>query len=351
MKQARVTLGLMLGICGVLSGCSTESSVQRDLNPAMGSTTGGDNTAMTGGMQGGNNGAQMPTIKPGDMVDLDGDGMADDGIAVDSNADGVADGVDTTGDGVKDVDLPGAGGNSGNGNTGTGPVDDAGQPIACTPGPTPGGSVLLIGDSYVAINNNNFGKELMRLARAAGALGATDVYKDRSISGTQMVGGIFPIPGQYDGENNSDGHIKTVIMDGGGNDVLVGNRSCIDTEAPPANQSCVTTVNNAVSAAKTLLAKMANDGVEDVVYFFYPHLPGGDLGGKKELENATVDYAIPLVKGACDEAPLNCVFVDTRGLFGDAVTDFQDGVHPTVENNNKIAGAVWAAMMRECIAQ
>ena len=166
-----------------------------------------------------------------------------------------------------------------------------------------------------------------------------------------MVGGIFPIPGQYADERNSDGHIKTVIMDGGGNDVLVGNRSCIDNEAPPGNKSCVDTINRAMAAAKTLLAKMASEGVENVVYFFYPHLPGGDLGGKKELENATIDYAIPLVKKTCEDAPVNCFFVDTRGLFGDAVSDFQDGVHPTIVNNNKIAGAVWKTMQQQCIAQ
>lgn len=257
-----------------------------------------------------------------------------------------------------------AGGNNGSngtGNTGdTGSMgstgadeEDAGPPMECAPGPTKGSTVLLIGDSYVDINNKAFGTELQRLARADGALAEGDKYSDRSVSGTQLVGGFIgtPIPDQYKAENNSDGHVKTVVMDGGGNDVLLGNRGCITNQAPPESQSCVDTIDRAMQAAKTLLEQMANDGVENVVYFFYPHLPGGGLGGDKALSNQTVDYAIPLVKQTCEEAPLNCVFVDTRGLFGEESSDFQDGIHPTVENIQKISAKVWDTMQNECIAQ
>jgi hypothetical protein len=224
-------------------------------------------------------------------------------------------------------------------------------PMVCDRGPTPGKSVLLIGDSYVDINNKAFGTELMRLAREAGALASGDKYADRSVSGTQLSGGLFAIPTQYADENNSDGHIKTVVMDGGGNDILVGNRSCITRQAPPESQSCVNTINNAANAARQLLAKMAADGVEDVVYFFYPYLPGGGIGGDKEITRKTLDYAMPMVRETCESAPLNCVFVDTRGLFGDTPGDFQDGVHPTVANIQKISAHVFKTMQRECIAQ
>jgi fibro-slime domain-containing protein len=47
------------------------------------------------------------TYKVGDLVDLDGDGVAD-GVAVDANGGGVADGVDTNGDGIADQPLPGS---------------------------------------------------------------------------------------------------------------------------------------------------------------------------------------------------------------------------------------------------
>jgi len=49
--------------------------------------------------------ASRGPFKPGDAVDLDGDGTAD-GVAVDGNDDGQADGVDTNNDGASDEELP-----------------------------------------------------------------------------------------------------------------------------------------------------------------------------------------------------------------------------------------------------
>jgi hypothetical protein len=221
-------------------------------------------------------------------------------------------------------------------------------------GPTRGDSVLLLGDSYMAISAQAFGTELQRLAQEAGSLGRNDKYTDRSKNGAQMVGQLIaaPIPTQYDDEKNADGHIKTVVMDGGGNDVLIGNGACVTISAPPENKSCVTTVANAAAAATKMFEKMADEGVENVVYFFYPHLPGGGIiFGNKALEKQTLDYAFPIVQEACESAPLNCIFVDTRGLFPDTGGEFQDGIHPTVPNIKKIAGKVWKTMVDNCIAQ
>jgi hypothetical protein len=67
---------------------------------------------------------------PGQMVDLDGDGVLD-GVVVDTNGDGVPDGVDTDGNGTVDEPLPG------NGEAPTGSSD------ASTPFPmTPSGQVM-----------------------------------------------------------------------------------------------------------------------------------------------------------------------------------------------------------------
>jgi hypothetical protein len=318
MGKARLILNLMLTICGVASGCSTESAVQPN---TMGAGAG------TGSLTAGMTGAMVTAGTTGTSV------AGTTGTAGAGAGTGVA--------GGESVDA------------GTPVLPDAGEPLVCMPGPTQGNTVLLIGDSYVDINAKAFGTELQRLAKAAGALGASDKYTDRSVSGTQLVGGLLQpsIPGQYMAENNSDGHVKTVVMDGGGNDVLLGDRNCITVQAPPASQHCVDTVAGTIAAAKTLMAQMASDGVEHVIYFFYPHLPGGGLGGTKALEDASVDYAIPLVQAACADAPLDCVFVDTRGLFGEAVADFQDGIHPTVPNIQKISAKVWDVMTQACIAQ
>ncbi len=329
-------------MCAAVGACSTESDVQRNNDPSGGSTGSGTTGASTTG--GDSNGATTGTANGGTTGTANGatTGTANGGTT------GTANGA-TTGTVNGATTGVATGGSSG---STTGDGDDAGMPEPCMKGATAGKSVLMIGDSYLAISNRAFGTELQRLAKAAGSLGQSDMYTDKSISGTQMAGGVNSIPTQYAGEKNTDGHVKTVVMDGGGNDILIGNTACIITQAPPENQSCVTTINNAAAAAKTLLAKMAEDGVEEVVYFFYPNLPGGGiLFGNKELEKKTLDFAFPIVKEVCDSAPLNCTFVDTRGLFGETPGDFQDGIHPTVPNLQKIAGKVWQTMVDNCIAQ
>jgi hypothetical protein len=326
-------------MCAAVGACSTDSDVQNNNGPSAG--TNGTNGSSTG-----TNGTNGANGSSGGGTGTNGTNSSS-STGGDTGANGTTNGTTTGGD-------TGTNGGTTNG-TSTGTDDDAGMPMPCTKGPTKGSTVLLIGDSYVDISGKAFGKELQRLAQAAGSLAPGDKYADRSVSGAQMVGDTLlaaAVPTQYSNEKNSDGHITTVVMDGGGNDILIGNTQCIQTSAPPENQSCVTTINNAASTAKTLLEKMASEGVENVVYFFYPNLPGGGvIFGNKDLEKKTLDYAFPLVKEACDTAPLNCMFVDTRGLFPDTADQFQDGIHPTVPNINKIAGKVWQTMVDNCIAQ
>lgn len=322
--RLELRMGLVLALALAGGGCGTESSVAMD----SGGDGAGATVTGTGGVQAGTGGALASA--------------------------GGRQGTGGIGSGV--AGMPGDGAGAAGGDSGDGVVME--RPDDCERGMTTGGSVLLIGDSYVDLNLKAFGTELMRLAREEGSLAQGDAYVDRSVSGSQMSGVslLGLIPAQYTLENNADGHVKTVVMDGGGNDVLVGNRSCIDSDAPPSNASCVATLDDVTAAFEDLLGQMASDGVQDVVYFFYPHLPGGGLGGNKELTNATVDYAIdrmdgPNVASVCANAPLNCIFVDTRGLFPAQPAEFQDGIHPTVANTQKISRRVWEAMKGGCIAQ
>jgi hypothetical protein len=76
----------------------------------------------------------------------------------------------------------GAGGKGGAGGNGT-----------CQKGEVAGNQVLLIGDSFIALNRS-ITNELQRLARAAGALDQNETYQDRSVSGTTLANN--QIPGQ-----------------------------------------------------------------------------------------------------------------------------------------------------------
>jgi hypothetical protein len=274
------------------------------------------------------------------------------------------------------------------GETSTGDAgDDAGQTVssgdgastadaapACVKGQVQPNEVIMLGDSYLDPAWGNVGPTLMMDANAK--------YRPYYIGGASLGWGNpdtqFYIPYQYDPmaltdtavTNPSD--IKVVIMDGGGNDVLIGNSSC-ETTAPPANTSCVTTVNNAISVAHTTMQEMAQKGVQTIVFFFYPHLStagGGILQTPAPAVNDTLDYAYPLTEQLCcgtsftssltnyscagQPVPgLNCVFIDTRPSFEGHIADYikSDNVHPTQAGADVIANLIWTQMQARCIAQ
>ena len=206
----------------------------------------------------------------------------------------------------------------------------------------------MIGDSYPALSGE-IAKNLESLATTAGSLAQGSTYRTYYVSGTNMVGGLSPnIPAQFTEAVTADPDIKYVIMDGGGNDILLANSACITTQPPPASANCVKVINDAVSAATTLFGQMKTAGVKSVVYYFYPHLPTGG----KQYVNTTLDYAFPLVKAACDTAPIPCYFVDTRPPFeGHPEYIGSDGIHPTTAGSDVIAGLIWGVMKQQCIAQ
>jgi hypothetical protein len=214
--------------------------------------------------------------------------------------------------------------------------------------PAKGSEVVMIGDSYPALSGE-IAKHLESLATASGALASGDAYRTYYVSGTNMVGGTSPnIPAQFTEAVSADPDIKYVIMDGGGNDILLDNTACITTQPPPASQTCVTVINDAVSAATTLFQTMKTAGVKSAIYYFYPHLP---TTGKPYV-NTTLDYAYPLVQAACASAAIPCFFVDTRTAFnGHPEYIGPDGIHPTTAGSDVIAGLIWGVMQQQCIAQ
>jgi hypothetical protein len=233
-----------------------------------------------------------------------------------------------------------SGGSAGSGGTaGTG---GSGGGSGCQKGATKASQVVWIGDSYPASGNGGIQRYTEQAAQAAGSLAAGATYRRYYMGGTQLANG--QIPGQYTQAKNADADITTVIMTGGGNDILIGNSTCL-SNPPPANQSCVDTVARAVAAAEALFTQMQADGVKNVIYYFYPRTA--------LLQSAAnVDYAFPIVKAGCEKfrGPLNCYFVDTRPAF-EGQNWFSDGIHPTDPGQQAIARVVWETMVNQCIAQ
>ncbi|WP_313561922.1 dockerin type I domain-containing protein [Ruminiclostridium cellobioparum] len=189
-----------------------------------------------------------------------------------------------------------------------------------------GSEVLVIGDSFLALSRDIVTR-LQQNAKNEGVLDSSDKFRDNSVSGTMLSGGISPdIPTQYQNGVNA-GTVKYVIMDGGGNDCLAGN------------------VDNAVAAARTLFGQMGRSGTVKVFYLFYPDPVGGLAGSlKPKLDTMRPQISSIVTSSAAPKG----YFLDLRPTFEGKYSSYilSDGIHPTQAGSYAAADAIWAEMKR-----
>lgn len=261
-------------------------------------------------------------------------------------------GVDVSGNGGVAGITAGTGGVAeviaGSGESGDGgvtPIPDGGPDDSTIP--TTGNTVIpkrcsgdysetvMIGDSYLAWTN----EITVALERYIG--GAID--RTYYLSGAGMVKGIMvTIPDQFRLMAVPAGPIESILMDGGGNDVLIGDLTCGTTGLTPGS-SCETTVNDAIAASKQLMQEAAEAGVKETIFFFYPHINNPAL-------NDVLDQAYPMARAACEgQQIMDCTFIDTRDACGSLPNPIgPDGIHPATNCSNAIADLMWAAMEENC---
>jgi lysophospholipase L1-like esterase len=193
---------------------------------------------------------------------------------------------------------------------------------------TSGDEVVFIGESFIALSS--IPEDTSDLASQNGSLSQGDSYLDYSVSGTRLGDGA--IPRQYTSAAASN-PIRFVIMDGGGNDCLQAG----DSDSP-------------VPAAESLFEEMAADGVEKVVYFFYPDPGGSNFGSLKSC----LDELRPKMKAVCDglTSP-RCYWLDLRDTSwtGNENAYTSDGIHPNAQGSQVTAEAIWDVMVDNCVAQ
>ena len=242
----------------------------------------------------------------------------------------------------------------GAGGVGVGGAPPVTKPPCITSGAT---QAAIIGDSYVT------GAGTPALQPALVAIDPTmSSYKNYAVAGTSMAsGGILGfIPPQLTSALAQP--IKLLIMDGGGNDILICDAGkypgCGTTCKSPGSSTakiCTDIVQAATDAATALMQKASDAGVRDVIYFFYPHLPGANAGYTEIL-----DYSEPLAKAKCDGAAartngkLTCHFVDTAKPFdanGGTVNIAADSIHPAQSGQNIIAKEITNVMKAACLGQ
>ena len=198
--------------------------------------------------------------------------------------------------------------------------------------------LALIGDSIFALS----GVEKKEIAKLAG-----ENSRGYAQSGAQIAG----IVDQY-AKAKRAGTIRTMIMDGGGNDVLIsavlGSDECVADSPETLSDACLTTIHNTNSTAASLLATMAADGVADVLYQGYYYLPGS----RANLNNA-LEVGMDLFRDMCEDAPGNCHWVDPREAFqgNEAAYVKSDDIHPTDPGSKVLAELVWATMVEFGIEQ
>ncbi|MDD9935198.1 MAG: SGNH/GDSL hydrolase family protein, partial [Myxococcales bacterium] len=188
------------------------------------------------------------------------------------------------------------------------PADPADDPAADL-GMGDGSDVIAIGDSWMNLGTVGIQQSL---AAASG-----QPYRAYGVPGTRLLDEA--IPGQYAAARAENPDIKTVVVTGGGNDILQNPLLLLD--CPALGQSCMDTMDMIGLRYEELAAELAADGVEDIIIVNYSR--GTALGP------APVEYAWEALAPFCEQSsPVDCHLVDPDEVAGGTMP-LRDGIHPT----------------------
>ena len=219
--------------------------------------------------------------------------------------------------------------------------------------------VIIMGDTFV-IWAEGF---LDALKKDTGMAFRNYALEGAGLGSVNMILGPNLVPPEFDQALSADPNIIAVIMTGGGTDLLLpdpmfgSDADKCKTNAGPTLDVCKQIMDLAFKTGVTLFQKMADNGVKDIVYYFYPEVPKGTLIGG-ENPNAMLQYALPLAKAFCDDTEKNtagktrCHFLDLGPIFAGHADWFVSGdVHPNMKGSMAMSKAIVQLMKDKCIAQ
>lgn len=252
--------------------------------------------------------------------------------------------------------IGGAGGVAGIGGTGTGGTGGTGGVVSKPSCLEKDSQVVVLGDSYINWVSHTMPQDLVAVSG--------QVWRMHAIGAASMgSGGLSFIPDQLDAALAADPDMNTIVMTGGGNDILVadptyaGGAECKNRADAATTPVCQMIVAEAVDTAIDLMDQAADAGVKDVIYFFYPEVPEGTLIGGLH-PRAMLAYALPMVRETCESAEqrtggrLKCHFIDTIPLFRGHPEWFAFAdIHENSLGSRAIAEEIWSVMQDNCIAQ
>lgn len=143
----------------------------------------------------------------------------------------------------------------------------------------------------------------------------------------------------------TDPNITTVIMDGGGNDII-GTLVCL-ADGMDQDHGCRDVVADVFAIAKNMAKDVKATGVSDVIYFLYPDVP---LGGHDILGYA-VEEGKKMAVELTDET-FRIHIIDTRPIFEGHPEYFGiDPIHANEAGGQAVARHIYDYTKANCIAQ
>lgn len=204
--------------------------------------------------------------------------------------------------------------------------------------------VVMLGDSIFALSN----EETEFLEELSG-----ESYRQYYVSGAEMEGGLVtPIPKQYE-KAIKDGAVRTVIMNGGGNDVMIsGMMQCMTPYGTPLSDACLDILDDVSAATEAMLLKMAADGVQNIIWQGYYQTTNPLLWQVSEYSNELMRHGLAELQAVFPH--MKVVFIDVQPYFNKYQAysyTIYDGIHPTTKTSKKLANMVWDVMVTNNIEQ
>ena len=199
---------------------------------------------------------------------------------------------------------------------------------------------VIIGDSMFWSGFLFFGGQPSPLSKWLETWSGHPIENHALVGASLEDGWVKSIAAQYR-DLKKQPNMTTLIMDGGGNDVISHRNDCEQW-----NQACRDMVDHSMGIAKNILNEAYTDGVSHVLYLGFYYLQG--------LEKAA-DYADAKMAILCAEAPVSCFFIDPRynATTGTGLQTPQmlggDGIHPTPEGYKVLAQMIWDTALHQNI--
>lgn len=163
--------------------------------------------------------------------------------------------------------------------------------------------------------------------------------RDYAVQGVMMLqsDAFEPaIPTQYPAAKAANPNIKTVVMTGGGNDII--QNATLQTDCMNGGAMCKMTLDPIGDAFSTLWTQMAADGVQDVVRVNYSN----DVGSVAQSLRGDGGAPEPSI---CSTGKIRCWEYDSTAAVMKQIA--ADGIHPLSAANQRMATEIFALMTNE----